>query len=118
MAIGCGHPFAWLSLDHHLDSNGPRRPLGLGDEAGDGQRLLGNLPADELAVAAGAEGADRGEEVDGLQEIRLALGVIADEEQGPRRQVQLQLAIVAKVSEAQVTDIHRLNDRLPHSFVG
>jgi hypothetical protein len=57
-----------------------------GQQSREGLWLGFGLPADELAVVGGSGRAGAGQEIDGLEEVALALGVIADEEEASRRQ--------------------------------
>ena len=87
------------AADRHFDADGAGEALGFGDDAGDGRGL--GVPVDEVAIGGRAGGADRRQEVDGFEEVGLALGVLAEEQQEAGRRVELQAAIVAEVVEGQ-----------------
>ena len=60
----------------------------------------------QLALDRGQQGAGRGQVGNGLQKVGLALGVGALQQRDPLGQVDLQPAVVAKVGQRQVGEIH------------
>ena len=64
------------------------------------------LQADELLVGRCPGGLGDGEQIQRLQQVALALPVVAEYENEPRLQVQAQALIVAKVDQAQVRYIY------------
>ena len=64
------------------------------------------LQADELLVGRCPGGFGDREQIQRLQQVALALPVVAEYENEPRLQVQVQALVVAKVDQAQVGDIY------------
>jgi hypothetical protein len=83
----------------------PRRPVhldvlgALGDD-GAADEVAGLAVADELGAAHAAEGAQGGQEVDGLKDVRLALRVVPQQYVEAGRDVHVEPRVVAKVAEA------------------
>ena len=78
------------SDDVELDGDIAGGAGGLGDDAGDGLGIvaLDDAPGDEVGVGRRALGASGGEEEDGFEDVGLALGVGAEEEDGAGGEVE------------------------------
>jgi len=59
-----------------------------------------------LGAADPAEGTERGQKVDGFQEIRFALSVLPQEDMEPRLEDGVQSGEVPEISEAQTSQMH------------
>ena len=101
----------WLDQDNIQ----PRRaPLALDLGADAGKALVGaGVPRDQLALARGAERFDRGEHIQGFEQVGLSLGIVPAEHGYPRWQVQLEPAVGTKIRQAQVATTHDAPDRGP-----
>jgi hypothetical protein len=77
----------------------------VGLEAGEGLALGFGAPGDELAVVAGAGGAARGEEVDGFEEVGLALSIVAEEEEAAGREGEVEVGVGAEAGELEASDV-------------
>ena len=64
------------------------------------------LQADELLVGRCPGGFGDREQIQRLQQVALALPVVAEYENEPRLQVQVQALVVAEIDQAQVGDIY------------
>src|SRR5688572_28833157 len=87
-------------------AHGPRA-LGLGQVPGDHGGL--GPPGGDLGEPARPEGAPGEQHADGLEEVRLALGVPAGEEVQPAGWTKGESLIVAKITKAEASDLHALN---------
>ena len=92
-----------LSLGHgpiHFDF-----ALALGhDVCADEVALLAVL--NHLRAAHAAKRTERGEKVEGFEDVRLALRVVADEDVEARRERHVHPRIIAEVPETQLADVH------------
>jgi len=61
---------------------------------------------DHLGAADAAEGAESGEKVDGLEDVGLALGVVAEEELEARGKVDVQPRVIAEVTKSEMGQMH------------
>ena len=73
--------------------------------------LVGRLDADQLLVGGSPGGLGDGEEVDRLEQVALALPVIAVNEGYARLEIEVQADVVAKVDQAQVRDVDGTTSR-------
>ena len=67
--------------------------------------------ADELRLAAGAERAARGEIADGLEQVRLAVGVPADEEIHAWDELRLRILVIPEAAQAEAVNLHARRGR-------
>ena len=67
--------------------------------------------ADELRLAAGAERAARGEIADGLEQVRLAVGVPADEEIHAGDELRLRILVIPEAAQAEAVNLHARRGR-------
>jgi hypothetical protein len=80
------------------------------DGACDARDRLGvgfSLPADELGVGRSARRAAGGEQIDGFEEVALALSVGAEEEEVAPGEADVELLVVTKGAELQPSQIQR-----------
>ncbi len=79
----------------------------LAHQPGVGQGLLfDRQPVDQLPFGARVGRAGRSQIVDGLQEVGLALGIVAQQHGHPGRQVEFQPDIVAKIVQRKMGQAH------------
>ena len=80
--------------------------------------LADHLAADEVALlpvpdhlraAHAAKGAQGGDEVDGFEDIGLALGVVAQQQVEAGRKIRIQPRVIAEVPKAQMGQMHALS---------
>ena len=76
------------------------------NNAGFGKIALLTVPG-QLAAAGAAEGSQRGEEIEGFEEVGLALGVLSEQEMESRRKAGIQTRIVTEVAESESPNVHR-----------
>jgi hypothetical protein len=95
-----------LQLDDDLDAGGPGDPLQARRDAGEGVLLAGDLPVDELPVAARAEGLRRRQEEHRLEEVALALRVVSGQDCHAGREGQLEADIIAKIGQREMGQVH------------
>jgi hypothetical protein len=62
---------------------------------------------DHLGAADPAKGSQSGNEVDRLEDVRLALGVVAQQQVKSRRETDIQPRVIAEIPEAQMGQMHR-----------
>ena len=62
--------------------------------------------ADHLRAADAAEGAQRGEQVDGFEDVGFALRVVAEEDVEARRKVRVQAGVIAELPQSQMGQMH------------
>jgi len=62
--------------------------------------------ADHLRAADAAERAQRGHEINGFKDVRLALRVVAEQEMEAGREVRIQPRIIAEVTKSQMSQMH------------
>lgn len=78
------------------------RHLGVGNHV-----LNARVPSDQLAILSRQGRARRGQIVDRLQQVCLALGVISHQQVNARREIDLQARIVTKLVQLQAANQHR-----------
>ncbi|MBI1886195.1 MAG: hypothetical protein HYS09_07795 [Chloroflexi bacterium] len=93
--------------DEHLDLERAGLGLRLAGDAGGGGYLGPGVAPDKLRLRLGVDVAHRRQEVDGLQEVRLPLGVIADEYAGAGRQAEVEVVEVAVVGQVETKEPHK-----------
>jgi len=71
-----------------------------------GKNVVQDLPADKLNIGLSARGAQRGEKVDSLEKIGLALRIIADEERHSGVEFEVEALEVAVLEELQMAQPH------------
>ena len=62
--------------------------------------------AEHLGALHAAEGPEGGQEIDGFQDVRLALGVVAQQHVKSGREVQVRPRVVAEVAEPEMCQVH------------
>ncbi len=100
--------FARLPLLHQCDLDGmllPSPHIGA-LKARIGYHLRIGRPGDELPIRRGQGGPGGGKVVDGLDQVRFALCVLALQQSNTRRDVNLQARIVAKVFQREALEVH------------
>ena len=60
----------------------------------------------QLRTAYAAEGAQRGKEVDGFQDVGLALGIVPQQEVEAWRKISIQPRVVAEIAKSQMRQMH------------
>jgi hypothetical protein len=93
--------------DGHFEVQVPGGALHLALEAGDGELAVEDFLANEIGVCTGAARAEGREEIDGFEEVTLALGVIADEQIQATTELNMGLCVVAVVLKAKFKQVHR-----------
>ena len=76
------------------------------DDAGGAERVGERLAPDQLDLPRRPQRARRTEQIHRLQQVGLPLRVLADEEHGTGRQLQLEACVVAEVREGEVPEAH------------
>jgi len=100
-------PLPAVAADHrHLHLQRARGSLALADDARRRNGVGGHLTADHLGLALRPQLLHRGEEVDGLQEVGLSLGVRAYEHAGARSKGEVQTVEVAVIGELETEQPH------------
>jgi len=61
---------------------------------------------DHLRAADAAKGTQRGHEINGFEDVGLALRVVAEEQMEAGRKIHVQPRVVAEVSESQMSQMH------------
>ena len=61
---------------------------------------------DHGGAANAAKGAERGHEINRFEDVRLALGVFAQQQMKPRRKSRVHPRIIAEVPESQTSQMH------------
>ena len=61
---------------------------------------------DHLRAADAAKGSQRGHEINRLENIRLALRIVAEQQMEARRKIGVQPRVIAEVSESQMGQMH------------
>jgi hypothetical protein len=78
--------------------------------------LADNPAADEITLlgvthhlrtADAAEGPQSGNQVNGFEDIGLALRVVSEQEMETRRKIDIQPSVISEIAEAQVGQMHR-----------
>ena len=63
---------------------------------------------DHLRAAHPAKGAERRDEINGFENIGLALGIVAQQQVKPGRKIHIQPRVIAEVPKAQMGQMHAL----------
>ncbi len=92
--------------DGHLQLQAALRGLSHADDPCDRHGLLRRLPANDLHLCLGAHLLHGGQQVHGLQEVRLPLGVAADEHAGAGAEGKVQAVEVAVVGKLETEQSH------------
>ncbi len=61
---------------------------------------------DHLRAADAAKGAERGHEINGLEDVGLALRVVAEQQMEAGRKTHVQPRVIAEVTESQMGQMH------------
>jgi hypothetical protein len=79
-----------VALPHHVAAN----------------KVAFRAVTDHLRAADAAEGTQRGHEIDGLQDVGLALCIVAEQQMEAGRKIGVQPRVVAEVTESQMGQMH------------
>ncbi len=100
-------PVVRLAGEGDLDADLILAPCHTPHKAGIGQRFpFDSQPVDQLAVGPGVGRTAGRQIVDRLQEVCLALGVVADQHCDPRLEVQVQPDVIAYVVQREMGQAH------------
>jgi len=66
-------------------------------------KVTGAPVANHLGAADAAKGAQRGHEINGLENVGLALSVVSQEQMKAGRKIEIQPRVIAEVTEAQMS---------------
>ena len=61
---------------------------------------------DHLRAADAAKGAQRGHEINGFEDVGLALRVVAEQQMEAGREIRVQPRVIAEVSKSQMGQMH------------
>jgi hypothetical protein len=61
---------------------------------------------DHLRAADTAKGAQRGHEINRFEDVRLALGIVAEQQVEAGREIRVKPRIIAEIAESQVSEMH------------
>ena len=81
----------------------------LADDFAADKVAFGAVP-DHLGAADAAKGAEGGHEVDGFEDVGLALGVVAEEDVEAGRKIDVQPRVIAEVTETQMSQMHSVEN--------
>lgn len=98
--LGIQGQFAFFAGPVHLDF-----AFTLSDDAA-ADEVAGFVMSDHLGAADAAEGTEGGEEIDRLQNVGLALRIVSEQHVEARLEVDVEPAVVAKVAESQMFQVH------------
>lgn len=113
-ALAIARPITAILYDEtHLQMTRVIRSLDIGHNSPNHDRLIGHhrVPVDELGILTGMRRTRSSQEVDGFQEVGLALGIIAMKKNNALRQVQFQSGVITKIGQRQTSHLHGLKDR-------